>query len=328
MNSQGGLRRVEQSTTAEPHNAEHQNDAAVISYNMPMNPLAQRIMALAPAEGANESGWPGLHCNRISQPTAWSHVVYRPSLCVVAQGHKEAILAERVYQYNPRQFLVLTLPLPLEARVVEATPEQPFLSLSLELDFGQLHDLVARLPRPGAVADGLPAIRVSSMTTAIESCLVHLLDALAHPQDRQVIAPLAMRELHYRLLCSEQGDLLHAAAARDSNAVKAQRVVHYLEQHYDQALDVPAIAAATNMSVSSLHHTFKAATALTPMQYLKRIRLHRARLLLMDETHNASDAAYQVGYNSVAQFSRDFKQQFGLTPSRHRKENKAAIAQP
>lgn len=288
--------------------------------------LSQRVQQLAPREGLNQTSLPGLNCHRVSEPNSFTHVVYQPCLCVVVQGNKEAVLGTHIYHYNPNQYLLLTVALPLEARVIEASSEKPFLSLALTLDFDVVHDLVNRSPTPELLpGETTPAIQVSAMNQRIEQCLLRLLDALDDALEREVLLPLIIRELHFYLLQSEQGYLLRQVAARDSNAVKAQKVVRYLEEHYANALDVGHIADATNMSVSSLHHSFKAATALTPMQYLKRIRLHRARLLLAGQGINAGDVAYRVGYNSVAQFSRDFKQQFGLTSTMHRKNQQQLV---
>lgn len=295
-------------------------------------PLARAIQHWAPAEGVNATPLKALSCNRMSHPTSWTHVVYEPCMCVVAQGSKKAVVGERHFLYNPQQYLLLTLSLPLETQVLQAQPDVPFLSLVLKLDLGLVHDLLRQLDEY-EMADcsasdhesGLsaPAIQVSEMKEDIGSCLLRLLSALHEPLERQVLAPMLLRELHYRLLLGEQGDLLRALAERDSSALKAQKVVRFLEQNYAESLDVGQIAMATNMSVSTLHHSFKQATALTPMQYLKRLRLHQARLLLSSESMLAANVAYAVGYSSVAQFSRDFKRQFGQTPSAFRKQIRA-----
>lgn len=281
--------------------------------------LVELIGLFTPQEGVNPSPWPGLAFFRASRPMPPRRVVYKSSLCVVAQGSKRAMLGGRVYSYDPLHYLVLSVALPAEAEIFEASPERPFLSLSLEIDAADVSDLVIEMAERDSSTSGdepVAGIRVSSMSEALGDALVRFLRALDDPTDRRVLGPMISREILYHVLSDDQGDLLRAVALRDSGSQRVARVIRYLESNFDQPLDVPAIAKVAGMSTSSLHHAFKEVTSFTPIQYLKQLRLHEARSLMLSEGCGAGEAAYRVGYGSPSQFSREFKRFFGETPTR------------
>jgi AraC-like DNA-binding protein len=223
-----------------------------------------QLERLAPVPGRSATSWPGLRCYRAPQPTSPDPTIYTPSLCIVAQGMKEAALGDRVVRYDPFNYLVIGAHLPVRATVLEASPERPFLSLVLDIE-----------------------------------------------------ASAVLREIVYLALRGEQGDLLRAAVRGDSRSLGVERALRYIHRHHAERLDVPSLAREAGMSTSTLHHRFKAATSLTPIQYLKRMRLHRARQLMVDEGCLAAEAAFRVGYESPSQFSRDFKRHFGSPPRRY-----------
>ena len=263
-----------------------------------------------------ESPWPGLKAYKVTEPTEASPVVYRPCLCVVAQGAKIATLGSRVYHYDPLRFLIIGAPLPVRARIVEASPEKPFISMVLDIDSMVVHELLLQLEErePARAWDGHPPIRSSPLEDSLIDALMRFLRAVQRPMDRQILAPAIFREIIYHLLSSEQGDILRVVAARHSQARGIVQALDYIHHHFDQRLDIPTLAREAGMSVSGLHHNFKAATDFSPMQYLKRIRLERALHLMLDQELAAGEAAFKVGYASPSQFSREFKRLFGSPP--------------
>ena len=291
------------------------------------SPAVQRVLVelierQVPEDGRYPTPWPGLSFFRTSRPAPPQPVVYKPCLCIVAQGSKRAHLGDRVYVYDALNYLVLSVPLPVKAGVVEASPEQPFLSLLLEIDTSAVSELLLEIaeqgapPAPKAAPGAAPGIYVSRLSEGLSDAVIRLLRALEEPTDARVLGPLYSREILYRVLAGEQGHLLRAAALAAGASHRVARVIRFLQAHYPEPLDVPTIAREAGMSTSSLHHTFKQVTSLSPLQYLKQIRLHRARLLMLEQGSGAGEAAHRVGYGSPSQFSREFKRLFGRSPRR------------
>lgn len=290
--------------------------------------LAALIARRAPHEGRNPSPWPGLTFYRASRPSVRIPVKYEPSLCLVAQGSKRAFLGGKVYTYDPENYLVLSVPLPVESEIVHASPQEPFLSLTLRIDATEVSALLLEMAsaesQPERRRPARPGIFVSRMDGDLAGVVVRLLHALDDPLDCRILAPLAVREILYHVLSGEQGGLLRSVALDDSRSHRIAQVLRFLNEHYDEPLDVATIAKAAFMSPSALHHTFKEVTSVSPLQYLKQIRLHQARVLMLQDRLSAAQVAHQVGYGSASQFSREFKRLFGLGPAQEARRFRAA----
>jgi len=284
------------------------------------NSLVPLIEKYTLEEGVTETEWPGLVVGRSNQPVPRYPVLYSPSLCVIAQGRKYVYMANNKIIYDPLHYLVVSLPMPIEAEVVVASQKQPFLSMVLEIDVSMVGKLLLEMAeeeqRPETKIKLTPAIYASRMNDALLEVLVRLFRALENPLDRRILGPGAMREIIYHLLRGEQGSFLRALALRDSGSHRIAQIVRFLQENYSQSLNISSIARFAGMGNSTLHHVFDKIVGQSPIQYLKRIRLHQARLLILSNGLNASEAAYRVGYNNASQFSREFKRQFGLPPSR------------
>jgi AraC-like DNA-binding protein len=273
------------------------------------------------ADGTGTTPWPGLSCFRTAATALPNPTVYTPSLCIVGQGAKEVALGGRTLRYDPFHYLVIGAHMPLRSRVIEASEQSPFLSLRLDIDTTAVHELLLEMDESaGEVAvdwEGKPPLQTSPLDARLLDAVVRLLTAVDDPLDRKVLAPAAIREIVYLALRRDQGGLIRLAARRDGRSSGVARALHFIRGHLDERIDVPTIAREAGMSTSSLHHSFKSATTLTPIQYLKRMRLHRARQLMVDEGCLAGEAAFRVGYESPSQFSRDFKHLFGSPPRRY-----------
>lgn len=279
--------------------------------------LARVIARAVPGNGLRATAWPGLDLVRHDLPHPRSPVVQEPCLCVVAQGRKRAYLGGEVFTYDPLHYLVVAVPLPLETEVVAASPDRPYLSLRLRLRAATIGELLLETG-DAAVRRGTAAPRrgiyASPLSDALYGAVLRLVAALDDPTDRRVLAPMAEREVLYHLLVGEQGEQLRAVALRNSHADRITRVLRFLQTHYDRPLDIATVAAEANMSPSTLHHVFKEVTSSSPLQYLKRVRLHRARLLMLHDGLGAGEAARRVGYGSDSQFSREYRRLFGAPP--------------
>lgn len=282
--------------------------------------LRELIDEGASGEGLTESPLPGLAYFRASRTGPRSPDLYDPTLCIVASGEKKAFMGNQTYTYDPLHYRVLAVPLPIEIEITRASEDEPFLAIALDLDPVELAEVILNRSDSEPVSDETdpsPGIYTSRIDRDLLGAVTRLLRAVKDEERREVLAPLAIREIHFHLLSGEQGDRLRAIALRDGRSHRVARALRYIREHYKEPLDVPTIARAAYMSPSTLHHNFRAVTSTSPIQYLKRIRLHEARLLMVHEDTTAAGAAAEVGYNSPSQFSREFRRLFGEPPAAH-----------
>lgn len=276
--------------------------------------LSARIARSTPGDGIHPTAFAPLSLVRISEPTECAPVVYEPRLAIVAQGSKVAVLDGHTYHYNPLNYLVVSVTLPVFGQVVEATPAEPYLCFRLDIDpqevAGLLADTGQSQAAPG-IDTGLYAARV---TTPLMDAVLRLMRLLETPEDLPVLAPMAKREILYRVLNGELGHRLRALAVGDSRSSRIARAVSALRQNYLEPLSIDELARSVHMSTSSFHHQFKAVTTMSPLQFQKHLRLHEARRLMLAGGMEAMSAARHVGYESPSQFSREYKRLFGAPP--------------
>lgn len=239
--------------------------------------------------------------------------LFEPKICLVLQGAKQIMIGEQVLRYDPATFFIASVELPVSGCIIEATQERPYVGLSLDLDRDTLAALISDVP--GRAEAETQAFAVSAVTPALLDPWCRLLALLDTPADISVLAPLVEREILYRLLCGPQGALLRQAAREDSRLAQVRQAIGWIRDHYDRPLRIEALCALAGMSPASFHRHFRAATAMSPLQYQKSLRLQQARRLLVTSTE-AARAAYAVGYESASQFSREYTRMFGLPPAR------------
>ena len=277
--------------------------------------LAARIDRLAVGDGDHETAIAGLNLYRSSQPVPSKCGLYTSTLTLVAQGSKQVILAGERYDYDQANYLVTTIDLPVIYSVTEASPERPCLCVVWQLDPARIAEwLTADLP-PSRTSAGR-GMSISPLSHDLLDAMLRLVRLLDTPTDIPMLAPLIERELLYRLIVSEQGARLRQIAMNGSQTQQIARAVDWLRQHYSAPLRIQELAQTVNMSVSSLHHHFKAITAMSPLQYQKLLRLQEARRLLLTEQCDAASAAHRVGYESASQFSREYSRFYGAPPLR------------
>ena len=251
-----------------------------------------------------------------SVPTA-IHGVFNPFFAILVQGKKKVLLGEEVYPYSAAQYLVASVDLPLSAFVVEAAPEKPYLSLKVNIDPCQLCDLATQTnPTKRQQENAVRGLFVRTIDQPLLDCTLRLAKLLDTPQDIAILAPLMMRELYYHLLMSDQGAAVRQIAISGSNMQWIAEIIKQLKADLVRPMQVENLARQAEMSASSFYHHFKAVTSMSPLQYQKQLRLLEARRLMLAENFNASNAAYQVGYESPSQFSREYSRMFGAPPIR------------
>ncbi|MGZ3667337.1 MAG: AraC family transcriptional regulator [Ktedonobacterales bacterium] len=281
--------------------------------------LVERIARAVRADGTAQP-LHGLHLARSSRPLEPLHSVVEPSLCVIAQGSKEVLLGESRYRYDPAHYLLATVELPRVSQVLEASREQPYLSLRLDLAPALVSSVLVEAgysshSSPPGPAD-MRAIAVSPVDVHLLDATVRLVRLLDSPADACVLLPLVTREIIYRLLIGEQGGRLRHLAFVGGYTPRIARAIERLRQGFDQPLRIEQMARELGMSVSGLHHHFKAVTAMSPLQFQKRLRLLEARRLMLGEDLDAARAAYRVGYRDASHFNREYKSLFGVPPMR------------
>jgi len=278
--------------------------------------LVERIARAVPEDGTAQP-LEGLHLNRSSVPLQQIHSVIEPSFCVIAQGSKEILLGDSRYRYDPSHYLIATVDLPYVGQVLEASKERPYLSLRLELAptlVGSVMVEAGLSSLPGH-AD-VRATDVSPLDLNLQDCIVRLVRLLDFPSGVPVLMPLITREIICRLLMGKQGARLRHLATLGGYTPHIARAVERLRQDFDQPLRVENLARDLGMSVSGLHHHFKAVTGTSPLQFQKQLRLQEARRLMLSEDHDAASAAYRVGYHDASHFNREYKSLFGVPPMR------------
>ena len=276
--------------------------------------LIDRMAAAVPAGGTVEAV-PGFRLSRASSPTEPVRSVYQPSFCFVAQGSKRAMLGEEVFRYDPEHYMIYTVDLPLSFQVEEASEEPPYLGFQLDLEPGLVASVITesgiRLNKGDA---STRAMNVSSVDADLLDAVVRLVRLVETPTGREVLAPLIIREIIYRLLIGGQGARLSHILASGGDTRRISKAIGHLRKHFDEQLKMEEIARELGMSVSGFHHQFKSVTSMSPLQFQKHLRLQEARRLMLGEDMDAASAAFRVGYQDPSHFSREYKRHFGAPP--------------
>jgi AraC-like DNA-binding protein len=239
-------------------------------------------------------------------------------LAVVAQGGKRLALGDRVYEYGAGQYLVASVDLPVTGHFVDAGPGRPTLGFGMTLEPAAIAELLLQagpgdLPRSPGTAR--PGIAVSDAPDELLDAVVRLMRLLDRPRDRKALAPLVKREIYWRLITGEQGDVVRQLGLADSSLTHIRRAVRWIRENYTRPFRVEEVAQLSGMSVSAFHRNFQAVTAMTPIQFQKQIRLQEARLLLANRPNDITGVGHRVGYDSPSQFSREYRRLFGAPPS-------------
>jgi len=276
--------------------------------------LVAAIERHTPPDGICETAVPGMWLGRQPKPTDPITLVVDPSLCIVAQGAKEVFLAGETYRYDPAHSLLVSVDLPISARVVEASPTRPCLAVRISLNPSVVGELLADCPDDPPSGPSARGLDVSPVDPQLLDAVARLVALLDSPKSVRPLAPLVLREITYRVLTGPQGGRLRQIAAAGAPGQQIARAIRWLRDHFADELRGESLARKAQMSLSGFHQHFKAVTGLSPLQYQKRLRLQEARRLMRDEGLDAASAAFRVGYESASQFSREYRRMFGAPP--------------
>lgn len=281
--------------------------------------LSAMVASMALQEGFTASALDYVHFMRSDHAYSRTPVMYEPCICIIVQGRKRAYLGDAMFVYDARQYLVVSAPMPFEADT-EASTEQPMLGIHVGIQQTLAAELALAVEeaQPVGPDSGTSAAAAFMYATQVDDTLaeavLRLLQALASPLEAKILAPAIVREIYFRILMGEQGAAMRAALSQGSHFQKISRALRKIHEGFSDKLDVDSLARESGMSLPSFHLHFKQVTSTTPIQYIKAMRLHKARLLMIRSGMNAYTASNTVGYESSSQFSREFKRLFGRSP--------------
>lgn len=297
------------------------------------SPLLSAVAAFIESQGGREGYFPtpmaGVHVLRSDHEVDANHTLYRPSLCIVLQGSKEMLYGDSMLEYGTMECLLVSMDLPACGRIVGASPRRPFIGVTIDLDVMTMRDILGHLtPPPAALLPARttpigPGLFVARVDEPLADCLLRLLRLTATPQAIPVLFPSVMREIYYWLLTGPHGGELSQQVLPDTHMDRIAKAILILRQNFAETVSMGRLAEAAQMSASSFHQHFKTLTSMTPLQFQKQLRLLEARRLMAADAATVTQAAYQVGYESASQFSREYTRAFGVAPKRDAMNRKA-----
>lgn len=269
---------------------------------------------------ASESGdWPTIIDGLFLYRRDWNYLpenrFFPPAITVVVQGQRSTFLGEYEYRYKTGECIVQSMDIPSINYTTRATPEKPFLSVSLQVDRYLAARLSSEIPANSVVENRLRSVSVDKVDITVLDAFRRLVDLLEQPEDIPFLAPRIIEEIHYRILKGRQGDFLRQVNTFGTQSNQIARAVLWLREHFREPLSVEALARQANMAPSTFYRHFKAITQTSPIQFQKKLRLHEAQRLMMIEKKYVAAAAFAVGYESAKQFSREYRRLFGKSPS-------------
>ena len=289
--------------------------------------IQQLIQALSPEMGYTPTAIEGVTLLYSERHIARTPLMYSPSITVIVQGAKAGYLGAHRVLYGEGHYLVQTLPVPLECETF-ASREAPMMGISIALRPELISDITARLNRMAPTQlqrHPMAPISAVPLDERMENNIVRLLECLQDPVLLAVVAQSRVKEVILDVLRGPQGYAIQALLHHQGPFARLTKALHYLHAHYDEPLNIQTLANYVNMSASTFHHQFKRLIYTSPLQYLKQIRLLKARALLSQNQMAVSRAAEKVGYKSPSQFSREYKRYFGTPPNDDRYATGSAI---
>ena len=294
-----------------------------------MTEMAELLEELATFDGGSVSSpIKGVRFFRNTKQTRRKPLLYTPGICIVASGYKLGHLGGKTFRYDAGNYLVTPISMPFECETFP-NGNEPLLGMYIDIDLAQLNDLISQVDlhagmQSHTVSDLQLAIGPSVMDDEMKDATIRLLKAHRSEQEARILGPAYLREIHYRALCGSQAPVLLSAARGNGTMAQVMNVISLMERSYQDKFDIKQLAVSAHMSTSAFHKAFKDITADSPLQYLKKIRLTKARDLIVQRKMRANLAASEVGYESPSQFSREFKRYFGESPADVMREMRSA----
>ena len=275
-----------------------------------------RILAAKAENRRTETGIPRVAMVQGDIPEHMLAAVYDPMINLILQGSKTMTVGDRTLRYDPATYFVMSIELPAVGAVHPAETGEPYLAVSLTLDPTVLATLLADLPKPMGRYESDPGFSVAAITPELMDAWVRMLRLMGNPDAIAALAPAYEREILFRVLQGPHGWMLREIAAPDTAMARVSLAIQWIRRDFAEPIRVESLAQKAAMSVSAFHRHFKAVTTLSPLQYQKRVRLLQARTLMVASAKSVTAAAFEVGYESATQFTRDYARVFGLPPAR------------
>ncbi|KIH82475.1 Transcriptional regulator, AraC family [Pseudomonas batumici] len=292
------------------------------------NRMIALLDKLTPQEGYNLTVLPDVRFLRSNRPLSLTPVFYEPGIVIVCQGSKRGFFGDQVYLYDEQHYLAVSVPVPFTMQT-QATEQAPLLAIYLHLDFNVAADLILQIDQRGGAASCKPQGMFSTpMDPSMSESVLRFVEVMGRPLEAEILGPSLVREIYFRVLTGEQGGSMRAALTLQGQFGKISKAIRKIHGAFSLPLSVEQLAAEAGMSVPSFHSHFKSVTHTSPLQYLKSIRLHQARLLMVRNEVSAASASQAVGYESASQFGREFKRLFGSSPVEEIKRMKASFVIP
>lgn len=293
----------------------------VVITNDTFNELAKIINKYSNSDGIHSTPIDGLHCYKMSELNIRLPVIYRPSICVVIQGNKQVLLGDNIFKYEQGQYLAISVDLPLIGEVTKASINKPYLCAQIDIDISKMTELAIKLKTNRTPVNKTEkGLFVGNMNAELMSAIIRLMRLLEHPKDIPFLAPAIFQEIYYRLLTGPNGDSIIQTCIDGSNMQRITQIIETMKTQFNSSLNIDELARMINMSTSNFYSQFKKVTGLSPLQYLKHLRLTEARKIMLSEKADATNAAYLVGYESPSQFNREYARLFGEPPLRDIKQ--------
>jgi len=280
--------------------------------------LKSMMLKLATKEGLIDTGIEGFDIYRMNQPYDRTSTILIPAVCFIIQGRKSIYLGNQEIVYDENKYLIGSTKMPVESELKEASVENPYLGMILHIDPTLISELIVDIDEFISWPDHTTTDRIitaAPIDQDLEEILLRLLNIVGDPLKVKILGKSLLREVFFNILKGKRGYVLRNCVLHHASAHKIVPIIQYLEKNFTEPLETHDIANFAGMSTSSLHSKFKAATSLSPIQFIKKLRLHHAHSIMMEGT-SPGEAAFESGYGSQAQFSREFKRQFGFSPSR------------
>jgi AraC-like DNA-binding protein len=283
-----------------------------------LSEFSSLILKSCPDEGFNALTLARVNCIKLSDSTKRARNVWHARFAIIAQGCKEIVLGRSIYRATEGHFTLSPLNLPVRSNVAGATKEKPFLGFLIDLDLNVLHEVSKQIEKLSEEKEDYrnQALFTGDANDRILDACIRLMKVMNNPKDASIVGPLIVKEIYYYVLTSENGQSIRQFLKSGSKTHKISRAVHELGTELKDEVDIDALAKAASMSRSAFFKQFKEMTSVSPIQYQKKLRLIEARRLILEEKLTAENAAYEVGYNSPSQFSREYSRMFGNPPKK------------
>jgi AraC-like DNA-binding protein len=285
--------------------------------------LKEILFSLMPEAGGFDTGIRGLRMARWDRPTEVQRCFYIPMIIVIVQGNKQVYIGSQEFTYGENQCMITGLELPIAGRITRASPNKPSMTIFLELDQSVIVDLLAEIPPSKKEAKIENAVHrgmtVTDTDPSVLDAFLRLAELIDDTERQGILAPMIIREIHYRLLTGPLGHQLRMIHTQGSHSNQIARAIAWLKAHYKQQVTIENLAKMVNMAPATFNRYFRQLTTISPLQYQKRLRLYEAQRLMLVENQNAGNAAYLVGYESPTQFNREYKRMFGEPPLENKK---------